>query len=193
MEYLWNLATRDHFCEYVSYEQAFSQYELAQINEMWNEENHMDAEVSNDSGTDEELRKSNVVWIFDNPDNRWLYNRIGQIGSQTNMERYGFEILGYNDALQMAEYTEGHFFEWHMDFGPGGASNRKLSISVQLSDSDEYEGGDLQFMINHKILCAPRTKGTVVIFPSFVLHRVTPITKGTRRSIVGWLAGQPYR
>ncbi|MDB2656544.1 2OG-Fe(II) oxygenase [Crocinitomicaceae bacterium] len=80
-----------------------------------------------------------------------------------------------------------------MDFGAAEISARKLSVTVQLSDPDEYEGGDLEFMINHKTVKAPRKKGTIVVFPSFIMHRVTPITKGTRQSIVGWVSGPPYR
>jgi PKHD-type hydroxylase len=80
-----------------------------------------------------------------------------------------------------------------MDFGTGELSNRKLSITVQLSDPDEYEGGELQFMVNQNIFTAPKDKGTAIIFPSFALHRVTPITKGSRKSIVGWISGAPYR
>ena len=64
---------------------------------------------------------------------------------------------------------------------------------MQLSDADSYEGGDLQFMINNKTVTAPREKGTIIIFPSFVMHRVTPVIKGTRESIVGWVSGPPYR
>ncbi|MCK6649860.1 MAG: 2OG-Fe(II) oxygenase, partial [Bacteroidia bacterium] len=71
--------------------------------------------------------------------------------------------------------------------------NRKLSISVQLSDAVEYEGGELQFMINQNIVTAPKEKGTAIIFPSFALHRVLPVTKGNRMSIVGWIAGPAYR
>lgn len=66
-------------------------------------------------------------------------------------------------------------------------------MTIQLSDTDAYEGGDLQFMINNKIENTPREKGTIIIFPSFIMHRVTPITKGTRHSIVGWVSGPPYR
>jgi len=72
-------------------------------------------------------------------------------------------------------------------------SHRKLSVTVQLSDEDSYEGGDLQFMINNRIENAPRKKGTVIVFPSFILHRVTEVTKGKRNSIVGWLSGPPFR
>jgi PKHD-type hydroxylase len=80
-----------------------------------------------------------------------------------------------------------------MDFGSGDISNRKLSITVQLSDPSEYEGGELQFMINQHIITAPKEKGTAIIFPSFALHRVTPVTKGARKSIVGWIGGPPYK
>ena len=72
-------------------------------------------------------------------------------------------------------------------------SNRKLSITVQLSDSLEYEGGELQFMINQHIMTAPKEKGTAIICPSFALHHVTPVTKGSRKFIVGWIRGPPYK
>ena len=72
-------------------------------------------------------------------------------------------------------------------------TTRKLSITVQLSDATEYEGGELQFMVNQNIITAPKEKGTAIIFPSFCLHRVTPVIKGSRKSIVGWIAGPPYR
>jgi PKHD-type hydroxylase len=65
-------------------------------------------------------------------------------------------------------------------------------MTIQLSVSAEYEGGDLQFIINQNIITASQAKGTIVIFSSFILHRVTPITEGERRSIVGWVSGPPY-
>jgi PKHD-type hydroxylase len=80
-----------------------------------------------------------------------------------------------------------------MDCGPGELSTRKVSVTVQLSDSDEYEGGDLEFMRGSTAEQAPRGKGVVVIFPSYMLHRVTPITKGIRKSFVIWLGGSHYR
>ena len=64
---------------------------------------------------------------------------------------------------------------------------------MQLSSPDEYEGGEMQFMINQNIITAPKEKGTAIIFPSFALHRVTKVTSGSRKSIVGWIAGPPYR
>ena len=115
------------------------------------------------------------------------------IRDSCNNERYWFDVLGFHQELQLTRYSESDFFDWHLDFGAGEISARKLSMTIQLSDPDEYEGGDLQFMINQKVVSAPREKGTIIIFPSFIIHRVTPITKGTRQSIVGWVSGPPYR
>jgi PKHD-type hydroxylase len=80
-----------------------------------------------------------------------------------------------------------------MDFGAGEISHRKLSLTVQLSDPAHYEGGVLQFMLNQKIVDAPKERGTVIVFPSFMMHRVTPVERGVRRSLVGWVSGHPYR
>ncbi|WGH75637.1 2OG-Fe(II) oxygenase [Tenacibaculum tangerinum] len=142
---------------------------------------------------DDELRKSTVVFIENTPENEWIYNRLAGLAIQCNNERYWFDLLGFHNNLQLASYTEGDFFDWHLDFGAGEISDRKLSISMQLSDSDDYEGGDLQFMMNQKIVTAPREKETIIVFPSFMMHLVTPITKGVRKSMVGWIAGPPYR
>lgn len=117
--------------------------------------------------------------------NEWVYDKLSAACIQANTNRYKFEITGFQTELQLASYGPQQFFEWHMDFGTGNVSNRKLSISVQLSDPDEYEGGELQFMINQNIFTATKEKGTAIIFPSFGLHRVTPVTKGVRKSIVG--------
>jgi PKHD-type hydroxylase len=160
---------------------------------LWNENQKIKATLSGADTYDDELRKSDVMFIENTPETEWIYNRLAGLAIQCNNERYWFDLLGFHNNLQLASYTEGDFFDWHLDFGAGEISDRKLSISMQLSDPDEYEGGDLQFMLNQKIVSAPREKGTIIVFPSFMMHRVTPITKGVRKSIVGWVAGPPYR
>ena len=142
---------------------------------------------------EEQLRKSSVMAVTPSQKTQWIFDRMTMIALQCNNERYGFSLNGFYEPLQLAEYVEGDFFDWHLDFGVGENSNRKLSISVQLSDPSAYEGGTLQFMINNKTIDAPREQGTIIIFPSFIMHRVTPVTKGTRRSIVAWVSGPPYR
>lgn len=194
-EYSFGLLQKPNFSEYICYEGLFLPHEVDRINAMWNNEQSVEATVNSRDGQREDgtLRQSSVIFLRNNDGHGWIYEKLATVAQQANYQFYGFDIQGFAEPLQLAEYSDGDFFEWHMDFGAGAISHRKLSITVQLSDPDDYEGGELQFMINDKVEAAPAKKGTVVIFPSFVLHRVTPITRGLRRSIVGWVSGTPYR
>jgi len=168
-------------------------HEADQIRNIWDDEAGEKATLSGDEKHNQELRKSSVMFLEPSDKTQWIYERIAGLASSCNAERYGFEIQGFLQELQLTNYDGGEFFDWHMDFHAGEISHRKLSVTVQLSDEDSYEGGDLQFMINNRIENAPRKKGTVIVFPSFILHRVTEVTKGKRNSIVGWLSGPPFR
>ncbi len=182
------------FVDYVWYKNLFNEVEVKNILSLWDSNLVKEAEVNADNTriTRDDLRKSEVMFIAPSG-NEWVYDKLSAACIQANSNRYKFEITGFQTELQLASYGPQQFFEWHMDFGTGNVSNRKLSISVQLSDPDEYEGGELQFMINQNIFTATKEKGTAIIFPSFGLHRVTPVTKGVRKSIVGWISGPPYR
>ena len=107
-------------------------------------------------------------------------------------KNYGFDIRGFGDALQVARYTEGDYYDWHMDIGKGNSSTRKISISIQLSDPADYEGGDLEFF-GMADFQPPRGLGTAIAFPTFLAHRVKPVTRGVRLSLVTWIAGPPFR
>jgi PKHD-type hydroxylase len=89
-------------------------------------------------------------------------------------------------------YGDGGHYDWHADLGPG-ISNRKLSVVLQLSDPKDYVGGDLQMNTGGAITTVPKEYGLLCFFPSFVLHRVTPLTSGTRTSLVTWLCGANLR
>ena len=173
----------------------FSLEEVRLLNEMYDRsQNKKQAEVSGEGYVKEDLRKSTVGFLEPtDPESRPFIDKLAHLAIQTNAQRYRFDLMGFYEPIQIAEYGKGDFFDWHTDFSIGPASTRKLSLSVQLSDGSDYEGGDLQFMINTETQNAPRTPGTVVIFPSFIMHRVTPITSGKRRSMVGWVTGVPYR
>ena len=185
----------DHYMDSCWIENYFTAAEVDALTEIYkNSQNKKVAEVSSEGLIKEDLRKSTVTFLEPNdPAHAPFINKLAQLAIQVNFERYRFDLMGFYEPIQIAEYGEGDFFDWHSDFSVGPASTRKLSLSVQLSHGDEYEGGDLEFMINTDHVKAPRTKGAVVIFPSFVLHRVTPITAGTRRSMVGWVTGMPFR
>lgn len=193
MQLPFGLRQKPKFVEYIYYPSLIAAHELKQIEEFWNEDAAHKAQVTNESGYDENLRQGSIIAINRTKLSDWLYQRIGQIAIGANNEFYQFDLAGLGEPLQLARYGVGDFFDWHMDFGAGVNSTRKLSISVQLSDPNTYEGGDLQFMINQKIVTAPRERGTVIVFPSFILHRVTEITKGTRESVVSWVSGHALR
>ncbi len=193
INYSFGLPLKHNFAEYVYYQGLFLPHEIDRILNFWDDDKTIKATLAGDKKYDDELRKSSVMFIENIPENDWIYSKLASIAMASNNERYWFDLLGFHQELQLTRYSTGDFFDWHLDFGAGEISARKLSMTIQLSESDEYEGGDLEFMINQNIVKAPRKKGTIIVFPSFIMHRVTPITKGVRQSIVGWVSGPPYR
>lgn len=136
-------------------------------------------------------RNTTVHFVPHTPDTNWLYHKLMTAAVAANDKCWHFDVTGFFQDLQLLSYradTQQHY-SWHMDMGPGQDSGRKISITVQLSGPDDYEGGDLELNTG-KILSAPKEAGAIVLFPSFMLHRVTPVTKGQRWSIVGWVQGQ---
>lgn len=109
-----------------------------------------------------------------------------------NHQVYRFELSGFSDFFQYSVYhgAEGGHFGWHIDQVRGPA-HRKLSFSLQLSGPDEYAGGDLVIHAAQPAT-APKNRGVLIAFPSYALHRVTPVTAGTRKAMVFWTAGPPF-
>ena len=101
------------------------------------------------------------------------------------------------ESFKLLKYEKGDGYGWHPDFGKGEESTRKLSVIVQLSDSDDYDGGDLEFALttknNNDFTKATRKKGSVIIFNPLVIHRVKPLLSGTRYSIVSWMHGNTFK
>jgi len=132
-------------------------------------------------------RRSHAVWLHQEQ-YKWIYDRIWQMVLAVN-KIYKINIDSF-ELAQIAYYDEedsGHF-DWHSDNGPT-SMRRKISISIPLNDPSEYEGGDIQFNAGGKILAPPQVQGKLIIFPSWVVHRVTPVTKGRRYSMVIWIHG----
>ncbi len=138
-------------------------------------------------------RDSKVSWIRPGPETAWLFEKLAGVCRQVNAERFKLELLGFTEPLQLAEYGPGGHYDWHLDFGAGRFSIRKLSFIVQLSDPADYEGGAVEVMAANEANSFPRGQGTMILFPSFVLHRVAPVTRGSRCSLVGWIGGPHYR
>ena len=112
-----------------------------------------------------------------------------------NEQMWQFHLTNLLEDIQFTEYDadyEGHY-DWHMDMGGEESSTRKLSITIQLSDPSDYEGGELQFLLNRTVHETERSQGTVVLFPSYLLHRVNRVTRGRRQSLVLWIHGPPFQ
>jgi PKHD-type hydroxylase len=119
-----------------------------------------------------------------------LYELLWNAAVVANAAFYRLRISGISREIQYVEYAAGKgHFHWHNDYSHERETTpRKLTVIVQLSHADDYRGGDLQvFDVEPEAL--PRERGTIIILPSFSVHRVTPVTRGVRRVIVGWIAG----
>jgi PKHD-type hydroxylase len=128
------------------------------------------------------------------PDIAWLYERIERVLRVLNQRTYHFDLMGFSEPFQYMVYhgNEGGHFGWHVDNGMLPAP-RKLSATLQLTDGALYEGCDLELFGSHQVETATRTRGALVVFPSYVLHRVTPIRSGTRKALVIWSTGPDFR
>ena len=142
------------------------------------------------------VRSSSVKWIPKNEEWIWLYEKLMDMANIANNEVWKFNLISAPELIQYTEYyaSEGGHYDWHQDIGPGIGSQRKVSITVQLSEADEYEGGELEMWSGgDAVATAEKGAGVVFIFPSYMMHRVTKVTKGTRRSFVLWVGGDHYR
>lgn len=113
--------------------------------------------------------------------------------AQAVNRNYRFDLTGFHEAIQFMVYRDrdGGHFGWHLDVGP--PVPRKLSLTLQLTDPARYEGGDLQFFTGDMVRTAPRERGMAIGFPSYMVHQVTPVTSGIRKSIVAWVTGPQLR
>ena len=141
------------------------------------------------------IRNSKTSWIKCNDNTVWLYDSLAYITRQINGQFYDFDLYGFVEDFQYSVYTgsEESHYTWHIDKGFGTPSPRKLSLVLQLSDSSEYEGGDLEFFYASNVERAIKKKGLIYLFPSWIAHRVTPVTSGVRRSLVVWVTGPKFR
>ena len=150
----------------------------------------------------QKTRNSKITWL----DELWIHLELENIIEQANRRADWQLQWDRREAAQFTEYALNQHYDWHNDAwiepyskeGPLRGSNRKLSMTLNLSDSKDYKGGELEFMNitnNGKVKKWKCTeilpKGSVCVFPSTIWHRVTPVTKGKRLSLVKWVSGNP--
>jgi PKHD-type hydroxylase len=140
-------------------------------------------------------RSSKSFFIDHSKESDWIYVRLASVVDFFNTDKFKFKLDRKFQSIQFTKYEKGDFYKWHVDVGPtADTCTRKISLSVQLSSDDAYEGGDLQFgNLDDEALTASREKGSVTLFPSIIRHRVSPIESGTRYSLVVWAIGAPFQ
>lgn len=156
----------------------------------------------------QKTRNSNIAWLND----RWIYKEVLPFIEKGN-ERGGWNFdLDISESIQFTKYSTDQHYGWHCDSFPNPFNNpnapshhgkiRKLSATISLSDPSDYSGGELEFNFNDINKSKKQNirqckevlpQGAIVIFPSFVYHRVLPVTRGTRYSLVIWTLGYPYK
>ena len=149
------------------------------------------------SVVDLEVRNSGVAFFGQD---HWVHGILEHYVRLANSTTAKWEYrLSELEPVQYSRYEAGQHYGWHVDtfLGPDGTA-RKVSIVVQLDAPSEYEGGDLQIRALHSsdaiyTLDIIRPRGSVVVFPGFLTHRVMPVTRGIRRSLVGWFRGPRFQ
>ena len=176
---------------YQLWSSALTQEQIDKITEAAEAQPAEAAKVFSSSDAATEVRSSTVRWVLD----QWVRDLLWEYVKTANRNAFAVDVENHAE-MQFTEYhaEEGGHYGWHHDINWNGSTNsdRKLSITVQLSDPSEYEGGDFEFdeiSTNADF----KSKGTVLVFPSYLRHRVLPVTSGTRKSLVAWFAGPRWR
>lgn len=185
---------------YVWWDNAFTDTELQNVIDYCEDKGLERGKILSGPKNVDKIRRCDIKFHHRNDDTAWFFDRLNNIMTSLNNQFYGFELNGY-DSFQYTSYNaaENGKYDWHMDtcLGTEGLPSnmyepRKLSMTLLLNDN--FEGGE--FMLNlgneaHPML-VPVTKGRAIVFPSFLLHCVKPVTKGFRKSVVIWCTGPKW-
>jgi PKHD-type hydroxylase len=176
----------------------FTPLQCKMVIEAGREEPRNDAQVGSDQGIkggviDTKTRTSHISWI---PFSKMpeMYKQIEKTMLQTNGNHFGFESMRITEMAQYTEYPEGGFYDWHVDNDVNCENEppvRKISMTCLLSPENEFEGGDLELIKPGQAV--KLKQGQAAFFASFIQHRVAPVTKGVRRSLVMWFGGTPFK
>lgn len=177
---------------WLSYPEAFSPDECATIIDLMTMGPFKRAGLV-DGKSERSIRQTDIHWISETEETAWIYERLARLVAQGNREAFGFALSGFDEDAQVGRYQNGGFYDWHIDRGGRGAGRtRKLTVSVQLSSPNLYQGGELELNPDGHAITADKSIGTAVLFPAYMLHRVAPVTDGVRYSLVIWTHGPDF-
>jgi PKHD-type hydroxylase len=169
----------------------FTPEECAKIIEIGNAKLE-EAKVGGEKEPNKDVRESQISWLYSN-DIEFAFRRVTDGVLNLNSQFFNFDLFGLAEGFQFTRYDAptGHY-GMHIDKMLNGTV-RKLSLTIQLSAPEEYEGGELALQFSKEPEFMPKELGKMVVFPSYVLHEVRPVTKGTRYSLVAWITGKPFK
>ena len=188
----WNFET-DQVNLYAFWKKAFSKKECQTIINIAKNKGLIKGTTLNDNKT-KDVRDSKISWLYSSDNIDWVFRRVTDITLNLNKRFFKFNLFGINEGFQFTNYKapSGKYGK-HID----RAINipvRKLSISIQLTNPKKYEGGELKLYNGKKEgSVMDKEQGTLIIFPSYILHEITPITKGERDSLVTWVTGKQFK
>lgn len=147
--------------------------------------------------TNQNIRSTKISWLELSHENKDIWNKLSRVVAEVNSRYFHFDLTGFYEPIQLGIYTaedKGHY-DWHVDMFIGNKSvPRKLSMVLMLSDPSEFEGGELLLKSDSdKYTSLSMAKGRAWFFPSYMLHKVTPVTKGTRKTLVLWVGGPQFK
>ena len=187
----WNFEV-DQVNLYAFWNNAFSKEECQTIINIAKDKGLIKGKTFNDDKT-KDVRDSKISWLYPIDKMDWVFRRVTDITLNLNERFFKFDLFGLNEGFQFTNYEapSGKYGK-HVDRSMN-TPVRKLSISIQLTNPEEYEGGELYLYDDDKGTIMDKAQGTLIIFPSYVLHEVMPVTKGTRNSLVTWVTGKQFK
>lgn len=193
MEYLLTPYS-DKIESFAYWENAFNSEELNYLQNLAKKSDEYAHVSGGQNGiVNEEVRRSKVTWLNNNRDSEWIYKKISHVVSELNARFFRFSLTGFGEPFQITNYDSSYqgTYDWHQDFG--SKISRKLSCVMQLTDPSEYEGGNLEIMTSSTPIKINKCRGLITVFPSWTLHRVSPVTFGSRQSLVSWISGPMFK
>ena len=189
--YSWSFKL-DKIHDYAYYDNFLSKKECEEIIKLAKTKQLIEGSIYG-AGIKPDTRNSSICWLAPTDGLQWLYKRLTDCVTTLNNKYFGFDLSGIQEGIQFTNYKAPNGkFAYHMDRLHQGVI-RKLSITIQLTDPKEYEGGELELKIGNKPMIMKKDQGRLLMFPSFFLHQVNTITKGERNSLVVWITGSQFK
>ena len=174
-------------------ETAFSLEECERIKKLGESLSITKAKIGNSNQIDTDIRTTDISWIEPSgQEATWLFTHMTDLIHYANKSWFRYDLTG-PENLQYTIYNVGGFYSEHVDTRYNDQYCRKLSFTLQLSNSDEYEGGEVEIHNGKEPILLKKEVGSMCFFPSYMVHEVKPVTRGTRKALVGWVHGPQWR